>query len=62
LSAQEGTTTAPTYVGYYKQRFLGGCTQSVLEAHGGGGPTFCERSLRLAPGYKEKLNARATDI
>ena len=63
LSAGKGTTTAPGLIepGYYKRCFPGGCTQSVLEAHGGGGATHSDRSHRFTPGNKEKQNARTTD-
>ena len=57
----KGQPPLPLAGDYYKRCFPGGCTQSVLEGHGGGGATHCERRHRLVPGYKEQQNARATD-
>jgi hypothetical protein len=63
LSARKGTTTDPGLLqpGYYNRCFPGGCTQSVLEEHDGGGATHLKRRHRFAPGNKETQNARTTD-
>lgn len=57
----KGHPPTPVLPGYYNRCFPGGCTQSVLEGHGGGGATHFDRRLRFAPGNKEKQNSRTTD-
>jgi len=56
LAAGKGITTdpGPQTPGYYNRCFPGGCTQSVLEEHDGGGATHLCRRHRLDRATRRK--------